>query len=164
MWEDGYFARTVGDKVTAEVIRQYIRRHKEEPDPQLKLFRCSGFESPAACGGVIYWIQACRETCCYDSNAARYGNTQWPGSCRVVARYAGKTAGLFEQRNRFAIAPAYRLYTPLNTVSERGRVKRVLPYHFWLRPFGLLWRVRNTNTFAIHFIVRRSSQWGALGP
>jgi len=38
LWEDGYFARTVGDKVTAEVIRQYIRRHKEEPDPQLKLF------------------------------------------------------------------------------------------------------------------------------
>ena len=38
LWEDGYFVRTVGDKVTAEVIRQYIRRHKEEPDPQLKLF------------------------------------------------------------------------------------------------------------------------------
>ena len=38
LWEDGYFARTVGDKVTAEVIRQYIRRHKEEADSQLKLF------------------------------------------------------------------------------------------------------------------------------
>lgn len=38
LWEDGYFARTVGDPVTAEVIRQYIRRHKEERDPQLKLF------------------------------------------------------------------------------------------------------------------------------
>ncbi len=25
LWEDGYFARTVGDKVTAEVIRRYIR-------------------------------------------------------------------------------------------------------------------------------------------
>src|SRR5262245_52017689 len=24
LWEDGYFARTVGDKVTAEVIRRYI--------------------------------------------------------------------------------------------------------------------------------------------
>ena len=36
--ENGYFVRTVGDKVTAEVIRQYIRRHKEEPDLQLKLF------------------------------------------------------------------------------------------------------------------------------
>ncbi len=33
LWEDGYFARTVGDKVTAEVIRQYIRRHKEGSDP-----------------------------------------------------------------------------------------------------------------------------------
>ncbi len=28
-WEDGYFARTVGDKVTAEVIKKYIRFHKE---------------------------------------------------------------------------------------------------------------------------------------
>ena len=36
--EGRYFVRTVGDKVTAEVIRQYIRRHKEESDPQLKLF------------------------------------------------------------------------------------------------------------------------------
>jgi len=24
-WEDGYFVRTVGDKVTAEVIRKYIK-------------------------------------------------------------------------------------------------------------------------------------------
>src|ERR1044071_4759246 len=38
LWEDGYFARTVGDKVTAEVIRKYIRRHKEAEDPQLDLF------------------------------------------------------------------------------------------------------------------------------
>ena len=39
-WEDGYFARTVGDNVTAEVIRNYIRYHDEEesrPD-QLDLF------------------------------------------------------------------------------------------------------------------------------
>jgi putative transposase len=27
-WEDGYFARTVGDKVTAEVIRSYIQHHR----------------------------------------------------------------------------------------------------------------------------------------
>ena len=27
-WEDGYFARTVGDQVTAEVIKQYIRHHR----------------------------------------------------------------------------------------------------------------------------------------
>jgi putative transposase len=39
-WKDGYFARTVGDKVTAEVIRNYIRYHREqEKSPtQLKLF------------------------------------------------------------------------------------------------------------------------------
>ena len=39
-WEDGYFARTVGDKVTIDVIRKYIQYHKEhEKSPrQLKLF------------------------------------------------------------------------------------------------------------------------------
>ena len=36
--EDGYFARTVGDKVTAVIVRKYIQRHKESPDPQLDLF------------------------------------------------------------------------------------------------------------------------------
>ena len=29
-WEDGYFARTVGDKVTADVIRKYIQYHREQ--------------------------------------------------------------------------------------------------------------------------------------
>ncbi len=38
LWEDGYFARTVGDKVTADVIRKYIQRHKEAQDSQLDLF------------------------------------------------------------------------------------------------------------------------------
>ena len=40
LWEDGYFARTVGDKVTAEVVRRYIQQHWTEKagDPQLKLF------------------------------------------------------------------------------------------------------------------------------
>ena len=38
-WEDGYFARTVGDKVTAEVIKKYIRHHREEKaNAQLDLF------------------------------------------------------------------------------------------------------------------------------
>ena len=39
-WEDGYFVRTVGDKVTAEVIRKYIKYHREhEKNPKhLKLF------------------------------------------------------------------------------------------------------------------------------
>ena len=40
LWEDGYFARTVGDKVTAEVIRRYIQHHRTEKagDSQLNLF------------------------------------------------------------------------------------------------------------------------------
>jgi len=39
-WEDGYFVRTVGDDVTASVIRRYIRyhRHEESEGTQLKLF------------------------------------------------------------------------------------------------------------------------------
>ena len=39
-WEDGYFVRTVGDNVTAEIIRKYIRYHREqEKSPvQLDLF------------------------------------------------------------------------------------------------------------------------------
>ena len=37
-WENGYFARTVGDKVTAEMIRKYIQRHKETEDAQRDLF------------------------------------------------------------------------------------------------------------------------------
>ena len=39
-WEDGSCARTVGDKVTAEVIRRYIQQHRLEKtgDAQLNLF------------------------------------------------------------------------------------------------------------------------------
>jgi putative transposase len=29
-WEDGYFVRTVGDKITSETIKKYIRYHKHE--------------------------------------------------------------------------------------------------------------------------------------
>ena len=29
MWEDGYFARTVGDRMTSEVIQKYIISHRE---------------------------------------------------------------------------------------------------------------------------------------
>ena len=38
-WEDGYFVRTVGDKVTSDMIQQYIQYHcNEEKTPkQLKL-------------------------------------------------------------------------------------------------------------------------------
>jgi putative transposase len=39
-WERGYFVRTVGDEVTAEVIRKYIEYHKHEEIScrQLSLF------------------------------------------------------------------------------------------------------------------------------
>ena len=39
-WEDGYFVRTVGDKVTADVIRKDIRFHeaKKQGVDQLDLF------------------------------------------------------------------------------------------------------------------------------
>lgn len=39
-WEDGYFARTVGDEVTATVIKRYITSHreKEKKPRELKLF------------------------------------------------------------------------------------------------------------------------------
>ena len=29
LWEDGYFARTVGDRMTSEVIRRYIVSHRD---------------------------------------------------------------------------------------------------------------------------------------
>ncbi len=35
-WEDGYFARTVGDQTTAEMIRQYIKRHRDEEKESLQ--------------------------------------------------------------------------------------------------------------------------------
>ena len=40
LWEDGYFVRTVGDKVTAEIIRRYIQYHQGEKAEaqQLNLF------------------------------------------------------------------------------------------------------------------------------
>ena len=39
-WEDGYFARTVGDKVTKELIKKYISYHREQEKApqQLELF------------------------------------------------------------------------------------------------------------------------------
>ena len=37
-WEDGYFVRTVGDKVTSEIIKKYIKyhRHTEKSPTQLE--------------------------------------------------------------------------------------------------------------------------------
>ncbi|MBI4377591.1 MAG: IS200/IS605 family transposase [Nitrospinae bacterium] len=37
-WSDGYFVRTVGDKVTADVIRRYIKYQHQIEHRQLKLF------------------------------------------------------------------------------------------------------------------------------
>ena len=38
-WEDGYFARTVGDKITADLIKRYTKYHRDEVSgKQLRLF------------------------------------------------------------------------------------------------------------------------------
>ncbi len=39
IWNEGYFVRSIGDKVTAEVIKKYIKYQKEEDNPnQTKMF------------------------------------------------------------------------------------------------------------------------------
>ncbi len=38
LWEEGYFVRSVGDAVTAEIIRRYIRYQKNPQHVQLHLF------------------------------------------------------------------------------------------------------------------------------
>ena len=39
IWNEGYFVRSVGDKVTDDVIRKYIKYQKhEDKDSQLKMF------------------------------------------------------------------------------------------------------------------------------
>ena len=45
-WVDGYFVRTVGDEVTAEVIRKYIgyHRHREVTPQQIEFFNV--FDAP----------------------------------------------------------------------------------------------------------------------
>ncbi len=41
-WSDGYFARSVGDKVTADIIRKYIEYQVHEEDSlQLRMFEKS---------------------------------------------------------------------------------------------------------------------------
>jgi putative transposase len=39
LWEDGYFARTVGDRMTRDVIEKYIKHHRkmEQGPAQLEL-------------------------------------------------------------------------------------------------------------------------------
>ena len=38
LWEDGYAVRTVGDEVTAEIIKRYIQRHEGGATNQPELF------------------------------------------------------------------------------------------------------------------------------
>ena len=38
-WSDGYFVRKVGDKVTTDLIRQYIKYQHRDHTKQLKLFQ-----------------------------------------------------------------------------------------------------------------------------
>ncbi len=39
MWNEGYYVRSVGDKVTSEVIKKYIKYQKyEDKDSQLRMF------------------------------------------------------------------------------------------------------------------------------
>jgi putative transposase len=36
-WEDGYFARTVGDRVTQDIVKKYIENHKEHKLDSIQL-------------------------------------------------------------------------------------------------------------------------------
>ena len=38
IWNEGYFVRSVGDKVTKEVIRKYIRYQTQEKEKQSRMF------------------------------------------------------------------------------------------------------------------------------
>ena len=38
IWSEGYFVRSVGDKVTNEVIRKYIRYQSQENEKQTRMF------------------------------------------------------------------------------------------------------------------------------
>ena len=42
LWNDGYFVRSVGDKVTADIIRKYIEyQNREDASDQLNMFSTS---------------------------------------------------------------------------------------------------------------------------
>ena len=38
LWEDGYFARTVGDRMTRQIVEKYIKHHREEEQGPAQLF------------------------------------------------------------------------------------------------------------------------------
>jgi len=46
LWADSYFARTVGEEVTADIIRRYIARHGDKPDKGLSGQQPGLFEAP----------------------------------------------------------------------------------------------------------------------
>lgn len=58
MWKDGYVARTVGDKGTAEVIRRSIQQHHLEKtgDAHLSLFaEVLSLKAPPQAAGILDW-------------------------------------------------------------------------------------------------------------
>ena len=95
-WEDGYFARTVGEKVTADVSKKYIRFHeatKRQAEP-LQMYEKAppgraGFFTPravrmaskffcaarrsrsSASGSRAYWSRRCLATCAGSFPSAR---------------------------------------------------------------------------------------------
>jgi len=38
LWEDGYFARTVGDRLTRQIIDKYIKHHRDIEQGPTQLF------------------------------------------------------------------------------------------------------------------------------
>jgi len=38
LWEDGYFARTVGDRMTRQIVEKYIRHHRQDEQGPAQLF------------------------------------------------------------------------------------------------------------------------------
>ena len=69
LWEDGYFVRSVGDAVTAEIIRRYIRYQKSPQNIQLSLFN-EGPSKPRrkrrgsfTCAGHAHALGGCKSLC-----------------------------------------------------------------------------------------------------
>jgi putative transposase len=54
LWEDGYFARTVGDRMTRDVIEKYIEHHRELRHGLAQLELKIRLRCPAACRGELH--------------------------------------------------------------------------------------------------------------
>ena len=53
LWNDGYFVRSVGDEVTADIVRRYIEYQTHENDSnQLKMFE-KAQDAPQLAGGLF---------------------------------------------------------------------------------------------------------------